>query len=138
MLACFEASLVQTVQTRLAMSLPSKSNVGEHGEADAPDRGGDAQLHGAPPKRQRTLRQMLLSSGSGQVPGEHGYSRVCIYICICIYVYVYVYICICIYMYMYVYIYVYIYTYVYVSVFCIFIKQIMKNLFMYIYKYVYI
>ena len=31
---------------------------GEHGEADAPDRGGDAQLHGAP-KRQRTLSQMF-------------------------------------------------------------------------------
>ena len=45
---------------------------GEHGEAGAPDHGGSAELHGASAKRQRTLRQIFLSSGSGQVGGEHG------------------------------------------------------------------
>ena len=50
----------------------SRRGGGEHGEADAPDRGGGAELRGSPPKRQRTLRQMFLSSGLGQVEGEHG------------------------------------------------------------------
>ena len=42
-----------------AESSASRRGGGEHGEADAPDRGGDAQLHGAPSKRQRTLSQMF-------------------------------------------------------------------------------
>ena len=54
-----------------AESSASRRGGGEHGEADAPDRGGDAQLHGAPLKRQRTLSQMFVSSGSAQVEGEH-------------------------------------------------------------------
>ena len=55
-----------------AESSASRRGGGEHGEADAPDRGGDAQLHGAPLKRQRTLSQMFLSTGSAQGEGEHG------------------------------------------------------------------
>ena len=45
---------------------------GEHGETGASDRSGGAEPHGASAKRQRTLRQMFLSSGSGQVGGKHG------------------------------------------------------------------
>ena len=55
-----------------AESSASRRGGGEHGEADAPDRGGGTQLHGAHPKRQRTLRQMFVSSGSGHVEGVHG------------------------------------------------------------------
>ena len=42
-----------------AESSASRRGGGEHGEADAPDRGGGTQLHGAHPKRQRTLGQTL-------------------------------------------------------------------------------
>ena len=55
-----------------AESSASRRGGGEHGEADAPERGGGTQLHGAHPKRQRTLRQMFVSSGSGHVEGVHG------------------------------------------------------------------
>ena len=37
-----------------AESSASRRGGGEHGEADAPDRGGDAQLHGPPPKKETT------------------------------------------------------------------------------------
>ena len=40
--------------------------------AGAADHGGGAELHGASSKRQRTLRQMFVSSGSRQDEGEHG------------------------------------------------------------------
>ena len=43
----------------------------EHGEDGAPDQGGVAELHGSSAKKQRTLKQMFLSSGSGRVGGEH-------------------------------------------------------------------
>ena len=54
-----------------AESSASRRGGGEHGEADAPDRGGVAELRGAHRKRQRTLGQMFLSGGSTQVEGEH-------------------------------------------------------------------
>ena len=44
---------------KLAESSASRRGGGEHGEADAPDRGGDAELRGAPPKRQRTRPSRL-------------------------------------------------------------------------------
>ena len=44
----------------------------EHGEASASDRSGGAELHGVSAKRQRAVRQILSTSGSGQVGGEHG------------------------------------------------------------------
>ena len=56
-----------------AESSASRRGGGEHGEAVDSDCGGDDRLHGARPKRQRTLNQMLLSSGSAQVEGEHGH-----------------------------------------------------------------
>ena len=37
-----------------AESSASRRGGGEHGEADAPDRGGDAQLHGAPKETTNT------------------------------------------------------------------------------------
>ena len=52
-------------QEEPAESSASRSGGGEHGEAVAPDHGGGVELHGAPSKRQRTLRQMFLSSGAG-------------------------------------------------------------------------
>ena len=41
----------------------SKSVEGDHGEAEVAGHGGGAELHDAPPKRQRTLRQMFVSTG---------------------------------------------------------------------------
>ena len=55
-----------------AESSASRRSGGEHGEAGAADYGGGAELHGASSKRQRTLRQMFVSSGSRQDEGEHG------------------------------------------------------------------
>ena len=55
-----------------AESSASRRGGGEHGEADAPDRGGVAEQRGAHRKRQRTLGQMFSSGGSTQVEGEHG------------------------------------------------------------------
>ena len=39
----------------------------EHGEDGVADHGGVAELHGSSAKKQRTLKQMFLSSGSGRV-----------------------------------------------------------------------
>ena len=58
-------------QEQPAESSASRSGEGHHGEAVAPDHSGGAELHGAPSKRQRTLREMLLSTDSRQVEGEH-------------------------------------------------------------------
>ena len=58
-------------QDEPAESSASRSGGGDHGEADASDHGGGAELHGAPSKRQRTLRQMFLSSGPGQASASH-------------------------------------------------------------------